>query len=215
MKNLLWKELRLAIHPTTFVFWGLSAMLLIPSYPYYVVFFYTALGLFFVCLTGRENHDIEYSLTLPIRKRDVVRARIVFAVCIEAVQMLIAIPFALLRSHMPDPRNLAGMDANIALFGIALILLGLFNHSFFTRYYRAPEKAGKAFAISSIWTFVYILLAEASVQVFPFFKIRLDTPDPLFLMEKLWTLGIGLAAFALLTWHACRKAERSFEALDL
>lgn len=215
MKNLLWKELRLAIHPTTFIFWALSAMLLIPNYPYYVVFFYTALGLFFICLTGRENHDIEYSMMLPIRKRDLVHARIAFAVCIEAVQLIIAIPFAVLRSHMPDPRNLAGMDANIALFGITLILLGLFNHLFFTRYYRAPEKVGRVFAFSSICTFVFILIAEASVQIVPFCKEKLDTPDPLFLTEKLCVLGIGAAAFALLTWDACRRAARSFETLDL
>ena len=48
MKNLLLKEYRLAMHPTVLIFLALSAMLLIPSYPYYVVFFYTALGVFFV-----------------------------------------------------------------------------------------------------------------------------------------------------------------------
>ena len=34
MLNLLRKELRLAVHPTSWLFLGLSLMLLIPSYPY-------------------------------------------------------------------------------------------------------------------------------------------------------------------------------------
>ena len=39
MKNLLYKEFRLAIHPTVYIFFLLTALLLVPSYPYYVSFF--------------------------------------------------------------------------------------------------------------------------------------------------------------------------------
>ena len=47
MKQLLYKEFRLVTHPLLPFFLLLSAMLLIPAYPFYVVFFYTTLGLFF------------------------------------------------------------------------------------------------------------------------------------------------------------------------
>lgn len=47
----------------------------------YRVVFYTTLGIFFMCLSSRENHDLEYSLNLPVRKRDLVGARIL-TVCI-------------------------------------------------------------------------------------------------------------------------------------
>ena len=50
MKELLKKEFTLALHPTGWLFLGLSAMVLIPNYPYYVIFFYTGLALFFTCL---------------------------------------------------------------------------------------------------------------------------------------------------------------------
>ena len=63
MKQLLYKEWRLAMHPTALLFLGLSLMLLIPNYPYYVTFFYTTLGIFFICVNGRENRDITYMLT--------------------------------------------------------------------------------------------------------------------------------------------------------
>ena len=145
MIKLLSKELRLAMHPTSLIFLGLSAMILIPNYPYLVTFFYTGLGVFFTCLSGRENHDIAYSVALPVRKSDVVKARFLFVVAVELVQAAFVVPFALLRASMPLPGNLVGMDANVAFFGFAFMLLGIFNAVFFGIYYRDVRKVGKAF----------------------------------------------------------------------
>lgn len=39
MRALLIKEIKLSLHPTIPIFLLLSAMLIIPNYPYYVVFF--------------------------------------------------------------------------------------------------------------------------------------------------------------------------------
>lgn len=215
MKNLIIKDFRLAMHPTVFLFWLLSAMLLIPNYPYYVVLFYSSLSLFFVCLGGRENLDIEFSLMLPIRKRDTVRARICFAVISQAVQLIVAVPFAALRQTMPVGGNQVGMDANIAFFGLALLLFGIFNLQFFTSYYRAPEKVGRTFAASSVILFAVIAVFETLTHALPLFRLRLDTPYPAFLPEKLVVLAIGLVAYILLTFIACRISEKRFESLDI
>lgn len=215
MKQLLMKEIRLTMHPTNLIFLALSAMLLIPDYPYYVTFFYTTLGLFFTCLNAREMHDIEYSMTLPVRKRDVVRGRMLLAAAVEGVQVLLAIPFAAIRQRMPLPGNSVGMDANIAFFGLALGMLGLFNLLFFPMYFRHPEKIGGAFLLASAAEFLYMGVAEALTHVVPFFRDRLDTPDPLFLGEKLAALLGGLALYALMTAIACKSAEKRFETVDL
>lgn len=215
MKRLLSKEFRLAIHPTVIIFWCLSFMLLIPNYPYYVVFFYSALALFFVCLTGRENHDIEYTMAFPVRKRDVVKARISFAVLCELIQMTAAVPFALLRQRMPLPGNQVGMDANLAFFGLALMMLGLHNLVFFTLYYAGPAKVGRAFVASSAVMFFFMAVAETLTHVLPFLRDRLDTPDPLYLPEKFATLAAGAAVFTILTLRSCRISVKQFEKLDL
>ena len=55
MKTLLYKQLRLVCHPMTPVFCLSGAMLLIPNYPYSVIFFYVTLGLFFTFLNMREQ----------------------------------------------------------------------------------------------------------------------------------------------------------------
>ena len=217
MKALLVKELKLAMHPTVPLFWLLSAMLLIPSYPYLVCFFYTALGVFFVCLGGRENHDIEYSLTLPIEKGAVVSSRMLFAVLIELTQLLLAVPCALIRQGYPAEilQNDVGMDANAALFGLAFLMLGLFNLSFFPGYYKNPDKVGKSFALSSISVFVFIVLEEAFCHFVPLFQNVLDTPGWAHPGPKLALLGIGFIGYALMTLLAWRLSKKRFAALDL
>ena len=215
MKPLLHKELRLALHPTVPLFWLLGALLLIPNYPYYVIFFYTLLGIFFVCLSGRENNDIAYTLALPVRKRDVVAARMGLAVLIEGIQVGLAVPFAALRQRLSLPGNQVGMDANIAFFGLSLLLLGAMNVFFFPRYYAAPDKVGKAFAKTAVFAFLLIGVLEMLDHALPLFRDQLDTPDPQFLPQKLICLGVGLAGYGLCTALAYRMSVRRFEALDL
>lgn len=215
MIHLLYKEWKLAAHPTIPLFWMLSALLLIPNYPYYVTFFYTALAIFFVCLNGRENKDIAFSAMLPVRKRRIVDSRILFALIIEGVQLLLAVPVAFLRQMLPIPGNLVGMDANIAFFGLSLGMLGLFNLIFFSAYFRSPDRVGRAFTLASAGIFLYMICAELLVHIQPFFRDRLDTPDPCFLTEKICTLALGLLVFAALTALALRISRRAFEKLDL
>ena len=54
--KLLRKEFTLCMHPAAYVMLLLSAMVLIPGYPYGVSCFYMALGIYFICLSARENH---------------------------------------------------------------------------------------------------------------------------------------------------------------
>ena len=67
MAKLLAKELRLALHPTNIIFLTFptaadSQLSLSDN------FFYTSLGIFFLCQNGRRIKDIYYSLLLPVRQ---------------------------------------------------------------------------------------------------------------------------------------------------
>lgn len=215
MGSLLYKEFRLSLHPTSYLFLGLSLMMLIPNYPYYVTFFYMTLAIFFNCLSGRENQDLLYMSLLPLRKRDIVSARMASSCILELAQMALCIPFALIRQSMPLPGNQAGMDANIALFGLSLMMLGLFNLVFFTRYYKRPDKVGSAFVVGSTVTFVFVAVAEILDHVASVFVEQLDTPDPDFLGPKLVCLALGAIVYVALTCVACRVSQRSLEKIDL
>lgn len=215
MRKLIYKEIMLAMHPTAPIFLLLSAMLLIPNYPYGVVFFYTSLAVFFTCLTGRENQDVPFTLLLPIRKRDVVKARFALVVGLELCQMAVAIPFAVLRQHMNIPGNAVGMDANIPLFGMAFVMLGLFHLVFFGIYYRDVRKVGKAFVASSVVIFLYIGASETLTHILPFLRDRMDTPDSMYLGQKLVFLLAGAVLYLVMTLAAYGRAVRNFEGQDI
>ena len=215
MTKLLKKEFILFTHPTSWMFLAFGAMMLIPGYPMYVPFFWVTLGLFYACLSARENNDLYYTLLLPVRKRDAVRARGLYFALMELLQLLACVPFAILRYVLKIGPNNAGMDVNLALFGLVLALMGLFNLLFLPRLYRNPAAIGKPFLIVTIFVFLYILAAEVCCFVVPFFRDVLDTPDPQHLGAKLAVLLCGAAAFVLLTILGVRKAEKIFEKVDL
>lgn len=215
MIKLISKEFKLALHPTCIIFLSLSLMLVIPNYPYYVTFFYTGLAIFFTCLSGRENNDIYYMMLLPIRKRDIVKARFLMAIIIEFLQVLVAIPVAILRNYTNPAGNTVGMDANIAFFGFTFVLLGLFNYTFFTKYYKDTDKVGMSFLLGSTVVFLYIIFAEAAAHAIPFVRDYLDTKDPNFVSAKLIVLAVGVLIYIVLNFAAYNKSVKSFEKLDL
>ena len=180
------KDLRLAAHPMMYVFALFGAMLLIPSYPYTVAFFYGLLGIFFTFLNGRENKDVYYCAVLPVTKREQVRARTWMVVAVELTELVLAVPFAVLSVHInPNGTNLAGIDANVALFGAVLLIFG-----------------------------VLMVLVEA-LSHFPVVGPYLDAADAAGQVRQLPVLAAGAAAFALLSWLAFRRAAKNYERVDL
>ena len=113
------KDLRLAAHPMMYVFALFGVMLIIPNYPYTVVFFYGLLGIFFTFLNGRENKDVYYCAVLPVTKRDQVRARAWLVVAVELAELVIAIPFAFLSARI----NHNGTDVRDAQLHLARVQL--------------------------------------------------------------------------------------------
>ena len=54
--------------PVPLLFLALSGLVLIPSYPYYVTFFYNALGIFLFFQSCRENRDVYYMMLLLVSR---------------------------------------------------------------------------------------------------------------------------------------------------
>lgn len=215
MKQLLYKEFRLAMHPAAFVFLALASMMLIPSYPLSVTFFYSCLGIFFICLNGRENHDILYTMLLPVQKRNLVKARFAMACILQLSQLLLCVPFLFLRRLYPPETNVVGMDPNLALLGFGLLIFGVFNLLFFRRYYRDPNKVGVPFLLGSVGVFLTIGVTEALPHAVPLVRDCLDTPMGLFPLEKLIFFAACAAVYCLLTFFSYRNSVKSFEKLDL
>ena len=217
MKNLLYKEFRLAIHPSVYVFFLLSALLLVPSYPYYVSFFYLTLGLFLTFKTNRAENDIFYSALLPVRKGDVVRARVLAAALLELANILIAVPFAVLSVRInPVGGNNAGIEPNVAFFGLSMLMYGGFNLIFFPVFYKTGRSEGKAFLWGGVFMFLYIIAAEAFAQYIPSpVSAYLDALGKSEQLRQLPVLFAGVILWAALTLLSAKISAGRIEKVDL
>ena len=193
--KLLMKEWKLCMHPTGYIMLLCAALILVPGYPYGVSCFYMGLAIYFICLTARENHDAAYTLTLPVTRREAVKARILFCTALEVADLLLMGVFILIKKAIGDTPNPAGLDAGLALIGEGMIIFALFNMIFFPMYYRDINKPGKAFMLAAAAVFLWIILEVVGSYTVPFVRDVLDQPDPRNMSDKaLFTFG-GLALF--------------------
>lgn len=213
MSDLLRKELRLAAHPTLYIFMCMGALLLVPAYPYGVVFFFSMMGVFQSTMYARETRDIYYSALLPIRKGDVVKGKLLVTVFAQLGQLLLSLPFAFLRTlYLPDG-NPVGIEANVAYYGFGLMIFGVFNLVFYTQFFKTAYKAGAALLIALVPTVLMILAMEAAVH-FPGLG-WLDGLDRESLLRQLPVLGAGVLVYVGGTALAYRIGAARFERVDL
>lgn len=100
ISNLLYKEIRLAAHPNLFVFTLMGPLVLIPGYPYTMVFLFSLIGNFVNLMYTRETNDIYYSTLLPLKKAEVVLGKWLVLFVSQLLTILISIPFAFLRLQL-------------------------------------------------------------------------------------------------------------------
>ena len=213
--KMLMKEWKLCMHPTGYIMLLCTALILVPGYPYGVSCFYMGLVIYFICLTARENHDAAYTLTLPVSRRDAVRARILFCAVLEAVDLLLMGVFILIKNVTGNIPNPAGLDAGVALIGEGMIIFAIFNIIFFPMYFSDINKPGKAFLFAAAAVFLWIILEVVGTYTVPFLRDMLDQPDPRYMGDKLlFTLG-GLALFLSGTALSIQRSVRKFEEQDL
>jgi len=214
MKALLYKQFRLVCHPMTVVFCFFGVMLLIPSYPYTVSFFYVTLGLFFTFTNQREQRDLYYMAILPVRKRDAVKGAVLFVCLIELAGMVLSIPFAILSSRInPVGGNAVGLDANVALFAAGLLIYAVFNGVFLPALYQSGYKVGTAYLKAIIPTTLVIAVCEASAHIPELLWLN-DTAAAGNIRQLPLLFGaliLYIAALAL----AYRTAAKRYEKVDL
>ena len=215
MSKLLKKEFLLSMHSITPLMLVLSAMVMIPNYPYAVMFFYMTFAVFFTCMMGRENQDVIYTMTLPVAKKDIVQARISFVVILEMLQMFLMVPFSILRQNVNPMGNEAGMDANMALIAEGFLLFGIFNLMFFHSYYKNVDKIGVSFVKATVVFFVLVVVDVVATHAVPFVRDCLDTPDPQYLGYKMIALVVCIILYLIMTVGVCRMSIKNFEKQDL
>lgn len=164
MKALIYKELKLSMHPICYIFILLFPfMILIPSYPMGIGFIYVLACypvLFLGANKGQQSNDLLYSTLLPVRKKDIVMARIITIILMQVA--FIAIMSALYpltriintnilqSAEHPEEYTVPGLGLNsyVLLLAIAIIGYAIADLIFFPIYY----KKGKSIVASTLLT---------------------------------------------------------------
>ena len=178
MKALLYKEFKLAMHPICYVFiFVFPLMILIPSYPLAVGFIYVLSAypiLFLGANKGQQSNDLLYSTLLPVRKKDIVLARIftVFAMQFAFIAILSMLyPAALAINDLAFQASPQESFPGLDLHGfVSVVAFGIIGYSiadliFFPIYY----KKGKSIVMSTLFTIIgFVLFLVIFTIVFPF-----------------------------------------------
>ncbi len=213
MLKLIYKELRLAAHPNLFIFTLLGALVIVPAYPYGMVFLFGCLGPYITFMYGRETNDIYYTSLLPVKKSDTVKAKCLLMVLAQMTQLLISLPFAVLRLHVLPNGNPAGIEANIAYYGFGFIIYAIFNLILLTQFFKTGYKVGKAFILAIIPAAIGVIIMEVIVH-FPRFK-WLDSVDMNVMLKQLPILVIGIVIYLFSMLIAFRVSANRFQRVDL
>ena len=193
MKALLYNQLRLVCHPMTPVFCLFGIMVIIPNYPYTVIFFYVTLGLFFTFLNMREQKDLYYTALLPVPKRDAVKAGCLFTALIELASLVLLAPCCLLAA--------------------GFLLYALFNAVFLPAFYKNGYQVGVAFVKATIPAALLMLSLEALPHIPGL--MWLDDMDAVTQLRLLPVLIGSILIYAGVTLLTFRASAAAYEKVDL
>lgn len=217
MLNLLKKEFGLTGSPITYIFIAAAGMSMIPNYPILVVTFILSIGFSVSFQTARETQDIQYSIILPVKKRDIVKAKFLFVVLIElAVLILLTLIVTLKAIFLQNSVLYAEnplMNSNIAYLGYTSICFSIFNTAYLTQYFKTATRLGKPFLIYSLLEFPAIIIFE-TLHHLPGFS-NLNSIRGQFCTLQVTVLLIGLLIFICTTLISYRVSAKKFEILHL
>lgn len=217
MRNLFFKELKLAASPLSFCFIGFGLMFFFPGYPILCGAFFITLGIFQGFLHACGANDILFTALLPVNKSDVVKAKFLFASFIECCGFIVMMTVTLIRMTVWKDaiayRSNALMNANFFALAIALCIFGIFNFIFIGGFFKTAYRFTAPFIEYSIISFLIIGGAETAHHIPALSALNAFGYDHIFL-QSLILLG-GIALFLCLTFGACRRSIRRFDAIDL
>lgn len=211
--KLLYKEFMLAAHPSLIIFTLLGCLVIVPAYPYSVIFMFGCLAPFITFMFARENNDAWFTAVLPVKKQETVKAKCLLIISVQLGQLVISIPFAVLKIAFNIPNNPVGMDATVGWYGFGLVIFAVFDFVFFPAYYKSGYKAGKAFLAAMIPVVLLMTVVEGIIYVPQL--AWLDSTAPENLIRQLPILAFGILFYACGVFLAYHIAAKRFEKVDL
>ena len=205
MKNLLTKEFKLCASPLSWIF------------PILMGAFFVCFGIFHSFQSGREANDVLYTVLLPVRKRDFVRAKFAFTCFIQLLGfVLMAVLTALRMTVLSGGKAYVGnalMNATPLFLAFALLIFAAFNVFFLGGFFRTAYKFGMPFLSFGVAALLLMFIGEA-LHFFPGLHF-FNTPGGERLGLQFAILAAAAVLFALATFLSCRASMARFEQIDL
>ena len=215
MKNLLYKEFKLSINIMVYFMPLLGALLLIPDWTYFIAFMYAFISIPVTFVICKDQRDHAFSVLLPVRKKDIVKARFISVTVIEMLQIAVAVVFALISNALYPQGNRWLMDLNLAFFGIVFVIYALFNYIFLTMFYKTAHKIALPVVVSLLVTVIFTAAAEYVIQAVPLIGRVFDGLGGGRLINQIPVLLAGILIFVGLMTLSYKKSYRSFEKIDI
>ena len=215
--KLLKKELALATSPLSFYFTAFGLMALLPGYPILVGSFFVCLGIYKSFESAREANDILYSALLPVKKRDVVKAKYLSTVFIQMISFIIFAICTVLRMTVLKNGtayvNNALMAANLTFLGFLLLIYTAFNVIFLGGFFKTAYYHGKPFIFFIIAAFLLVGIGE-SLHFIPGNE-WVNAVSGKDVLRQIPVLLFGIVIYIIGTLLSMKKAQKRFELIDI
>lgn len=212
MKNLLYKEFKLSIHPLYLILpIVLGALTMIPQWIYFLVpLYFCFISVPNILSQYKANNDLTFSAILPVSKKSIVQARILAFIILEFLHILWTLVFTLLHHIVFSAENFS-FDLNPAYFGLIILMMGLFNLILFPLYYKTAYKYGTAVITATIAAILFAVIAEVLVIFSPRVHYFMEVKS-----ETQWlTLAVGAILFIAANILSSRISVKRYEKIDI
>ena len=217
MKNIIRKELTLSTHLLQHFFLLFTLLALIPNYLTLMSAFFVCFGIFHSYQLARESDDLLFSALLPIRKNDVVKAKVLMACLTQTAAFVLSVGIVAVRVCVIGDHEVYMFSplvtANVYYLAMFLVICGLFNRIFIPGFFKTAAKIGKPFIFFVIAMVIVTGLAETAHHLPGLEWLNGIAGGDL--LRQLPVLLCAIAAYILLTLWGRHIAIRRFDLLDL
>lgn len=215
--NMLYKEFKLT-NPGVYIFTFITPLLVFASnWPAMTPYIYTVMTTYLMFVYAVQNKDLEYTVTLPIRKRDVVKARVLWLCVIQ----LVTIVLGAVAAYFKYTTNFIAQEAfipfySVGSFGYLFVVLGISDLFFLAFAYKKTDtKYLWQFLCDIILAFVLIIphwILCDNNDIYDKFMNSYDFDSSI---RQIPILIVGILIWFGLHVLAYKIAAKSFEKVDM
>jgi len=210
MKNLLYKEFRLSVHPLAyFIMALLCSEALSPKTPVFASIIFIGMSYLFTFIgmnKSASTNDLFYTCTLPINRKDVIKARLCTLTVFQIISLVLICSFAAINNFIFIPGMIAAgktdmmpqfsvdMHQGLWLLGSFLIAIVVYDLIYLPWYY----SNGKSLILNTLCATIGCTITIAILTIVPFFTfndlITVGGPNANYFLQ------VGFLVFAIAIW---------------